>query len=221
MQNDISKEKNRSRETVSLLNAATEERRNAQIQLINDIGRKVLSTLELNKLYGEVIQIIQKKYDYYQLSLWILADNRKDLVLRAQSGYREKPLPEGFRVPVSKGIIGWTARNLRTHLAVDVAKDPYYFNLPELDTKSELAAPIETKGQLLGVLNIESNKLNEFDETDTTVIETIAGQFAIAILNARLYDEVKSFNTILKEKVREKTQELQEAHEKILEQQRS
>lgn len=198
----------------------SDEKLELQLNIISEVGHKVLTTLDPEKLYSEVVKIIQEQFSYYALGYWSYSPNSNEVVLKAQAGYRDEVLPIGYRLPIDKGIVGWTVRNCKTYTCNNTAEDPYYFALKPFEYKSEIATPVEHSNRLLGVFNIESDEHNAFTHSDEIVIETIANLFAISIVNGRLHAEVKSFNSLLKQKIDEKTEELKKANEQILEQQR-
>src|SRR3989338_459248 len=198
-----------------------DEKRTVKLKIIIEVGQLILSTLDLQKLYSEVLHKIQQHFDYYHLTFWLLDKKVNELTLTAHAGYKQSQLALGYRLPLDKGIIGWVIKNEQTRFVQDSTKDnEYYAPNQTLVMKSEIATPVKTAGNLYGVLNVESENVGDFDEFDVSVFETVANLFAIAISNARLYGEVQSFNKILNDKVREKTEELKQAHEKILDQQR-
>lgn len=197
-----------------------DEKLELQLNIISEVGHKVLTTLDPEKLYSDIVKIIQEQFSYYALGYWSYNATNSEVILRAQAGYKDEVLPVGYRLPVDKGIVGWTVRNCKTYICNDTSTDPFYFALKPFEYKSEIATPVEHNNRLLGVFNIESDELNAFSYSDQIVIETIANLFAISIVNGRLHAEVKSFNTILKQKIEEKTEELRKANDQILEQQR-
>src|SRR3990167_6671796 len=197
-----------------------DEKLELQLRIISEVGHKVLTTLDPEKLYSEIVKIIQEHFSYYALGYWSYTPDCNEVVLRAQAGYRDEVLPIGYKLPIDKGIVGWTVRNCKTYICSDTSADPFYFALKPFEYKSEIATPVEHNNRLLGVFNIESDELNAFSHSDQIVIETIANLFAISIVNGRLHAEVKSFNTLLKHKIDEKTEELKKANEQILEQQK-
>ncbi len=199
-----------------------DDKRTTQLKIINEAAQLILSTLDLQKLYHDVLQNIQRRFEYYHLSFWLHDAKKEELILTAHAGYSESKIKPGYRFSINQGILGWVARNKTSRLVPNTREEPLYCELsPESSTiRSEIAVPVKTSTQFIGVLDIESEKLAAFDDFDVVVLETIANQFAIGIVNARLYEEVKSFNSVLNTKVREKTEELRRAHEKILEQQR-
>ena len=199
-----------------------DDKRAVQLKIINEVAELILSTLDLKKLYDEVLQKIQQKFEYFHLSFWLLDRKTNELVLTAHAGYEEPTVHIGYRLPIHNGILGWVVQNQKSRLVLDTSLEPNFEKLsPEsAKIKSEIASPVKIHEQFIGVLDIESESLSDFDHFDVLVLETIANQFAIAIHNARLYEEIKSFNSVLNQKVREKTDELRVAHQKILDQKR-
>jgi len=89
-------------------------------------------------------------------------------------------------------IVGWVAQTGEPILANDVVEEPRFRSVEALkDTKSELAVPVKIGNKVLGVLDIESTELEAFSEADLFTAQTLADQLAIAIENARLYDETR------------------------------
>jgi signal transduction histidine kinase len=91
-------------------------------------------------------------------------------------------------------MVGWVGQQGEILLANDVEAEPRYVNLyPEqLPTRSELAVPIRTGGQVVGVLDVQSPEADAFDENDVMVLETLASQLATAMENARLFTEAQT-----------------------------
>ena len=199
-----------------------DDKRSIQLKIIKEVGELILSTLDLGKLYDEVLHKIQQKFDYFHLTFWLYNKQKNELILTAHAGYEESKVQIGHSWPIDQGILGWVFRNQKSHLSLNTSEDSLFVpGTPQAQhVKSEMAAPVKTKEAIFGVLDIESDIVTEFSDFDLMVLETLANQFAVAITNARLYEESKSFNKLLNQKVREKTEELHEAHEKILDQQR-
>jgi sigma-B regulation protein RsbU (phosphoserine phosphatase) len=92
-------------------------------------------------------------------------------------------------IPLDRGLVGWATRHKQAVLVRDVSKDPRYIELnPE--TGSELCVPLIYKDKAIGVLDIEHTRVGFFNEDHQRTITTLAGQIAIAIENARLYEQV-------------------------------
>jgi len=174
-------------------------KRLAQIELINKISSKLTSMLQLDQLLNAAASIIQKTFNYFDVTVFLLTDDKTELELVAHSGNFIDFLPHGYRQSVDKGIIGWVAKHAEKILCNDVLQDPRYITYEYHNTRSELAIPIKVGGEVLGVLNIEDAKLHAFDETDAVVLETLSDQFGIALKNAKLYDDINKMNIRLTE----------------------
>jgi len=108
-------------------------------------------------------------------------------------------------------MVGWAGRHNETLLANDVDAEPLYVNLyPDVvPTRSELCVPIGIGGEAVGVLDAQSPQCDAFDENDVLVLETLAGQIAVAIENARLHGKVLDHAEQLEQRVQERTRDLE------------
>jgi diguanylate cyclase (GGDEF)-like protein/PAS domain S-box-containing protein len=170
-----------------------EKRRSAQLVLISEVGDKVASILDLDRLIQEVPRSIQEKFNYYNVALFLLDESRREVVMQSAAGGFEHIFPGQYRQALDEGIIGFVARSGSSWLANDIGKDPYYVKgfLEEVLTQSELCVPIKLGDKVIGALDVQSIRLNDFDQADVAAMEAVADQVAIAIENARLYDEAK------------------------------
>jgi sigma-B regulation protein RsbU (phosphoserine phosphatase) len=93
-------------------------------------------------------------------------------------------------IPVGRGVVGYAAAQKEATLVPDVSKDPRYIQTnPE--TKSELAVPLIYKNKMVGVLDLEHTRRGFFTEEHKRTMTTLAAQIAIALENARLYEEIE------------------------------
>ena len=170
-----------------------EKRRSAQLALINEAGEKAASILDLDKLMQEVAHSIRERFNYYNVELILLDEERGELVLRAIAGGFEHVAPGDYRQSIDEGIMGFVARTGQSRLASDVSKDPYYIEgfLEPMLTESELCVPIKLGDKVIGVLDVQSVRLNAFDQADVVAMEAVADRVAIGIENARLFEEVE------------------------------
>ena len=93
-------------------------------------------------------------------------------------------------VKLGEGLVGWSALHKEPVLVSDVSKDPRYINLVE-DVRSELVIPMLIKERCIGVFDLESPELNAFTKEHKELLTLLASQAAVAIENARLYEEVR------------------------------
>ncbi len=182
------------------------QKRINQIELVNRVSRNLSFTLDLKEMLDSAAQAIRKQFQYFEVMIFLMDHETQELELAAEAGEYHDFLPKGYRQHISQGIIGWVASNGRYLLANDVRKEPRYLAYSYQDTSSELAAPITIDGVVVGVLNIEDNKTNAFDETDVLVAQILCDQIGSAIKNARLFEEIKRANERLVEHDQLKTE---------------
>jgi len=153
---------------------------------LQSISHTVASSLELEEILDNVIQLLKDSFGYTYLSIYLLDGDT--LHLGAQLGYPEDMLIH--EIPISRGVIGRTSRTRQTQLVRDVSADSSFLR-GSYEVRSEVAVPLIKEGNVLGVLNVESNSGTPLDENDGNLLNALAGSVAIAIDNARLHAEVK------------------------------
>ncbi len=165
-------------------------RRANQLTLVSEVSKSVTSTLDLSNLMRNAAKLIHEKFGYPHVSLFTVHPNRRFISYEAGSGKRSKQL-EGFTIPLDDevGIMPWVARNGVTVLANDVSQDTRYVDspLPPKNTKSELCVPLKFSDRVVGLLDIQSDKINAFTDDDRVMFEAVADTMAAAIRNADLY----------------------------------
>jgi diguanylate cyclase (GGDEF)-like protein len=173
----------------SIQKARLQSRTQEHLQVLTtlqSISRAVTSSLDLDEILHNVIQLLKDSFGYTYLGIYVLEGDI--LHLGAQLGYPEDMLiPE---IAITRGVVGRTARTKETQLIRDVEADSEFLR-GSYEVKSEVAVPLLKEGQVLGVLNVESNRHRPLDENDVNLLNALAGSVAIAIDNARLHAEVK------------------------------
>ncbi len=156
--------------------------------LLNEIAREVTSILNLDELLGRIAELLRRLIDYQMFSILLLDPAGEKLQHRFSLRFHEN-IHLKHEIPLGKGVVGYAAQTNKAVLVPDVAKDPRYINTnPE--TRSELAVPLVYKEKVIGVLDLEHTRRGFFTEEHQRTITTLAAQVAIAIENARLYEEV-------------------------------
>lgn len=167
-----------------------ERKRALQLETVREVSQKIVSILNLDELLAQVVELIQQRFGYYHVQVFLNNPDNQWTVFRAGTGRAgEVMLQEGYQLQIGKeGIVGWVAGRGEFLLANDVSKEPRFLPHPALpDTKAELAIPLSLGEQILGVLDVQSRQVNAFEESDLFVLQSLADQVAIAIENARLY----------------------------------
>ncbi|MBN1872660.1 MAG: GAF domain-containing protein [Anaerolineae bacterium] len=166
------------------------ERRVAQLVLLNDIGERIAAVSQLDSVLERAAHLVQENFGYRHVGIFILDREWGKFVMRAKVGEFADLFPPHHHLELGQGMVGWVGQYGVTLLSNDVENESRYVNLyPDLvPTCSELSVPIRVQDEVVGVLDIQSTYLNAFDEDDVLVMQTLAGQIAVAIENAWLYD---------------------------------
>jgi|GEM_PF-704026 len=167
------------------------KRRAAQAALINQVGQRISSKLDLQSVLNEIVVSVRDAFDYYAVLLFISDDSSKYLTLKAINGVDVGEMEEGLSMKFGQGIVGQAALTGLTQRTSDVSRNLHFVRLSKETTKSELAIPIRSGHNILGVLDIQSDKLATFDESDVTAMEILSSHIAVAIENANLYKEIQ------------------------------
>ncbi|MGD2178814.1 MAG: GAF domain-containing protein, partial [Anaerolineae bacterium] len=169
------------------------ERRVAELAMLNQIGERIAALLTPDEVVETAVHLVRETFDYHQVTVLTLDGEQKALVVEATVGSVADGIPDGHRVPLEQGIAGWVARHGQTVVANDVSADPRYFQPShrQVPTRSELAVPIQSGGDVIGVLDVQSPHLGAFTDDDRIALETLADQIAVALENARLYEALQ------------------------------
>jgi GAF domain-containing protein len=170
------------------------ERRSAQLQTIAEIARTVIAIRNMDTLLPVLTQTISDRFGFYHVGIFLIDELEQYAILRAansEGGLRM--LRRGHRLKIGKqGVVGFVARSRQARIALDVGADAVYFNNPDLpNTKSEMALPLKSGEQVIGVLDIQSTEANAFTDEDISMLSILADQTAIAIQNAILDEQTQ------------------------------
>jgi phosphoserine phosphatase RsbU/P len=158
------------------------------LALLNDIARELSSILNLDELLSRVAELLRKLIDYQMFSILLLDSSGEKLQHRFSLRFHEN-IHLKHEVPFGRGIVGNAAQSRQAILVPDVTKDPRYIE-GNPETRSELAVPLIYKDKVIGVLDLEHTRCGFFTDDHRRTMMTLASQVAIAIENARLYEEI-------------------------------
>jgi diguanylate cyclase (GGDEF)-like protein/PAS domain S-box-containing protein len=170
-------------------------RQNRLLTAAAEIARVATSTLDLDKLLVTGVELIQEKFDFYHVSMFLIEPGQNVAVLRASAGQ------DGNRLPIiqhqltvgSKSLVGTATATREPVVVMDVESNSIHLKNPLLpETRSEAVIPLSTGDLVIGALDVQSTLTNAFSDWDITILSTIANQLAIAVQNARLYTSVQA-----------------------------
>ncbi len=155
------------------------------------VARQAASIRDVDQLLDEMAHLVSVLFGFYHTGFFLIDEAGEYAILRAASSAGgRRMLERGHRLRVGEqGIVGFVADAGVPRVALDVGEEAVHFENPDLpDTHSEMAAPLEVRGEIIGVLDVQSMEKAAFSDQDVTIIKTMADQIAVAIENARLLE---------------------------------
>jgi GAF domain-containing protein/HAMP domain-containing protein len=159
-----------------------------------EIARDAASSHSLSELLERAVTLVQERFRLYHTGIFLLDKNNEYAILAAS------PTPAGKQMIANNhklrvgevGIVGRVAATAEPRITLDTGADAVYFNNPLLPkTRSEMALPLKVENRMIGVLDVQSDQPQAFDENDVAIMQILADQLATAIERARLLQQVE------------------------------
>jgi GAF domain-containing protein len=159
------------------------------------VGIATATITDTDSLLQEVADLAKKSFNLYHAHIYLLNETGDTLLLSAGAGeIGREMVAEGRSIPLNQeqSLVARAARTVEGVVVNDVRVDPDFLpNRLLPDTRSEMAVPMVVAGQVLGVLDVQSEQVNRFSETDINIQTTLASQVAVALQNARSFAQVR------------------------------
>lgn len=167
-----------------------------QLSLVRSVNSAITQIKELGTLYPRIVELVQTTFNYYFVAIYTSDENGKNLFLRAYAGRNldEKQKadlcpPDG--IAPGKGLVGACALHNQEIICRDIREDARYRLVQGLEgTRSEICLPLVMGDQVLGVVEILSDRLNAFHENDLLVLRILSDNIALAISNSSLFNNL-------------------------------
>jgi len=169
-------------------------KRASELQAIALVGRAITSIQDPDELLPRVTKVISEQFGFYHIGIFLLNDAKDFAILRASnSAGGQKMLEREHKLPVGElGIVGNVAATGNPRIAANTGEDQEFFANPDLPTtQSEMALPLKTSGEIIGVLDVQSEQPAAFDTEDINLLSILADQVSIAIRNARNFQDAQ------------------------------
>lgn len=158
------------------------------LSVLNEISRELTSILDLDCLLQRIGELLHQLIDYHMFGILLVDESGQNLVHRFAVRF-DKNVQIKDVMSIGRGLVGYAAQHKEAVLVPDVTRDPRYVTLnPE--SRSELCVPLILKDRVIGVLDLEHTKRGYFTDFHKRTLTTLAGQLAVAIENARLYQRI-------------------------------
>nr|MBP7691995.1 GAF domain-containing protein [Anaerolineales bacterium] len=170
------------------------ERRAGQWAVSAEVARAAVALHTLPELLDTTVRLIGERFGYYHAGIFLLDEAGDWAVLRAaNSAGGRRLLARGHRLRVGQqGLVGFVTATGQPRLALDVGEDAAHFQNPELpETRAEMALPMRARAGLIGALDVQATDRNAFNDDDIAALQTLADQLAVAVDNARLFEQTQ------------------------------
>jgi sigma-B regulation protein RsbU (phosphoserine phosphatase) len=163
------------------------ERQNRTLRTLGRISHEFAAILELEELLGKIASTMRDLINYDAFSILLVDEARTHLKHKFSIRYDERVKIDN--IPLGKGITGAAAQSREPIRVGDTSQDPRYI-ASHPDARSEVAVPLIVRDTVVGVMDLESNRLNYFTDDHMRTLSLLAPQIATSVENARLYAEI-------------------------------
>lgn len=169
-----------------------ERMRAAHLELVGQIARQVNAVQDREEIFDQVVSLTQSTFGFHPVSIFDIDPRTGEAVIQASSD--PNVLPNSARIGPEQGIVGTAAANRETIISNNTADDPRYVRALESthflvahDSSSEIAIPLIVDNRVLGVLDVQSDVIGAFNESEKTVLEALAAEVGTAIHKAQQF----------------------------------
>jgi sigma-B regulation protein RsbU (phosphoserine phosphatase) len=163
------------------------DRQNRTFRTLSNLSQEFSSILDLDELLGKIAATVRTLINYDSFSIFLVDPERKTLRHRFSVRYDQRVNVDN--IPLGKGITGAAAEARETVRVLDTLRDPRYI-ASHPDLRSEMAVPLIVQDRVVGVLDVESERVAYFTEDHQRTLSLLAPQIASSVENARLYEEL-------------------------------
>jgi nitrate/nitrite-specific signal transduction histidine kinase len=168
--------------------------RTKELATSTEVSRKLSTILDRDKLVKEVVEQLVTAFNFYYAHIYLYDRAKETLIMVGGTGEAGRTmLARGHSIPKGRGLVGRAAETNAVVLVRDTSKEPGWLPnelLPE--TRSEIAVPISIGDEVLGVFDVQHNVVNGLTEENASLLQSLAGQVAISLQNARSIEQSQS-----------------------------
>lgn len=161
-------------------------------QRLAEISRELASTIDLTALLNRIVQAAADLSNAEAASILLYEESKKQLYFQSATNL-EEPFMRGLIVPVEGSIAGWIVTHRRPLIILDAQNDPRHFaqigKMTNITTVSLLGVPLIAKDKVVGALEAINKRQGDFSTEDQDVLMDLGAQAAVAIENARLFQQ--------------------------------
>ena len=160
-----------------------------------ELGREVTSVLNLEELLQKIPLLIARLTHFHAFAAYLLDEKTGELSVAYAVGYPDD-VAKGLRLKVGQGLVGAAVLEGTPLVVNNVKADPRYVEAVP-GSNAELVVPLRRKGRVIGALNLLSDRVDQFTDTDEMVMRQFGAHVAVAIENARLFEHERRYANTL------------------------
>jgi sigma-B regulation protein RsbU (phosphoserine phosphatase) len=164
-----------------------------------EVGREMSGILDLDELLTRVAHHVKRVIAYRTFGIALVNDATGLIEFKVAIRYGEGADTSAMKL--GEGLLGYAVQHKEVVLVPDVSTDARYINAVP-DARSELVVPLMVKDKCIGAFDLESPELNAFSQRHVELLTPLASQAAVAIENARLWEELRANEMRLEKEVR-------------------
>lgn len=170
------------------------ENQTLRLRVAAEIARDAASARDLNELLTRAADLIISRFNFYHIGIFLLDNNKEYAILVASpTAAGSQMIENNHKLRVGEvGIVGHVSATGEPRIVLNTGADVAFFNNPHLPhTRSEMALPLKAENNIIGVLDVQSDQPQAFNEDDVAIMQVMADQLATAIERTRLLQEVE------------------------------
>ncbi len=164
------------------------KKKTLEFETLLEVEKSLSSSLNLNKLLEVVLDSLLKVVKYDAAAIFLIDQKRQEIEHIKARGF-DPALEPDLKLKIGQGLAGWAAKTQMSLIVPDAKKDSRYIEA-RIETQSEMVVPILSQNRIIGVFNLENDKLNAYGEEDLELLEAFASLAAISIERARQHEEI-------------------------------
>ncbi len=142
------------------------------MQTITELSEAISQLQDLGEFFTAVTNLISTRFGFYHVGIFLIDNEREYAIMQAaNSEGGQKMLARGHRLKLGTGVVGFASQTSLPRIALDVGSDAVFFDNPDLPgTRSEVALPMKSRGETIGVLDVQSIEAGAFSNEDLQVL---------------------------------------------------
>jgi signal transduction histidine kinase len=169
------------------------EKRSHELETVAELSATTSTVLDPERLLQSIVDLTQERFGVYHVHIYLADDDAHTLNLAAGAGEVGRKMTaakHALPMGLERSLVARARRERRALIVNNVRSEPDFLPNPNLpETRSEMAVPMIVGEAVLGVFDVQSDRLNGFTDEDANVYTTLTSQVAVALQNARLYKE--------------------------------